>query len=87
MNRKRFRIDTETLSIHKIHIIVKYCSIILIRVKTEIKANGCPRGVMVKAVDCGIVVNNFEHQSHYYVFFRTNTLGKCMNFLIVPAMG
>ena len=31
---------------------------------------GCPRGVMVKALDCGIVVREFELQSRYYVHFR-----------------
>ena len=30
---------------------------------------GCPRGVMVKAMDCGIVVSEFVFQSHYYVHF------------------
>ena len=48
---------------------------------------GCPRGVMVKAIDCGIVVREFVLQSHYYVHFRANTLGKGMNLLILPAMG
>ena len=48
---------------------------------------GCPRGVMVKAMDCGIVVSDFVLQSHYYVHFRANTLGKGMNPLILPAMG
>ena len=47
----------------------------------------CPRGVMVKAMDCGIVVNQFVFQSRYDVHFRTNTLGKGMNPLILPAMG
>ena len=42
---------------------------------------GCPRSVMVKAMDCGIVVRE------YYVHFRANTLGKGMNPLILPAMG
>ena len=37
---------------------------------------GCLRGVMVKAIDCGIVVREFVLQSCYYVHFRTNTLGK-----------
>ena len=37
---------------------------------------GCPRGVMVKAMDCGIVVREFVLQSRYYVHFRANTLGK-----------
>ncbi len=46
-----------------------------------------PRGVMVKAMDYGIVVSEFELQSCYYVHFRTNTLGKGMNPLILPAMG
>ena len=48
---------------------------------------GCPRGVMVKAIDCGIVVREIVLQSRYYVHFRANTLGKGMNPLILPAMG
>ena len=48
---------------------------------------GCPRGVMVKAMDCGIVVREFELQSRYYVHFWANTLVKGMNPLILPAMG
>ena len=48
---------------------------------------GCPHGVMVKAMDCGIVVCEFVLQSLYYVHFRANTLGKGMNPLILPAMG
>ena len=47
----------------------------------------CPRGVMVKAMDCGIVVSEFVLQSRYYVHFRANTLGKGMNPLIFLAMG
>ena len=48
----------------------------------------CPRGVMVKAINCGIVVREFVLQSRYYVHFRANTLGKGMNPLILPpAMG
>ena len=43
---------------------------------------GCPRGVLVKAMDCGIVVRKFVLQSRYYVHFRANTLGKGMNPLI-----
>ena len=46
-----------------------------------------PRGVMVKAMDYGIVVSEFILQSRYYVHFRANTLGKGMNPLILPAMG
>ena len=49
---------------------------------------GCPRGVMVKAMNCGIVVREFVLQSRYYVHFRANTLGKGMNPIILPpAMG
>ena len=47
----------------------------------------CPRGVMVKAMDCGIVVSEFVLQPRYYFHFRENTLGKGMNPLILPAMG
>ena len=39
---------------------------------------------MVKAMDCGIVVSEFVLQSRYYVPFRANTLGKCMNPLKKP---
>ena len=47
-----------------------------------------PRGVMVKAMHCGIVVREFVLQSRYYFHFRANTLGKGMNPLILPpAMG
>ena len=52
-----------------------------------IMAGGCPHGVMVKALDCGIVVSEFELQSQYGMHFRTNTLGKGMNPLILLAMG
>ena len=45
------------------------------------------RGVMVNAMDCGIVVREFVLQSCYYVHFRVNTLGKSMNPLILPAIG
>ncbi len=48
-------------------------------------SGGCPRGVMVKAVDCGIVVREFVLQSRYYIHFRA--LGKGMNLLILPAIG
>ena len=44
-------------------------------------------GVMVKAMDCGIVVREFVLQSRYYIHFRANTLGKGMNPLILSAMG
>ena len=51
------------------------------------KSVGCPRGVMFKAMDCGIVVRKLVLQSRYYVHFQANTLGKGMNPLIIPAMG
>ena len=46
-----------------------------------------PRDVMIKAMDCEIVVSEFELQSLYYVHFRANTLGNGMNPLILPAIG
>ena len=57
------------------------------RMKRQKKSRGCPRGLMVKAMDCGIVVREFVLQSRYNVHFRANTLGKSMNPLILPAMG
>ena len=44
---------------------------------------GCPRGVMVKLMDYRIVVSKFELPSR----FQTNTLGKVISPLILPAMG
>ena len=44
-------------------------------------------GVMVKAMDCGIIERESVLQSHLYVHFRVNTLGNGMNLLILPAMG
>ena len=49
------------------------------------REGGCPRGVMVKAMDC--LVSESVLLSRYYVHFRANTLGKGMNPLILPAMG
>ena len=43
-------------------------------------------GLMVKAMDYGIVVREFVLQSRYYVHFRENIFGKGMNPLILPAM-
>ena len=48
---------------------------------------GCPRDVMVKVLDCGIIVSKFELWFHYYVYFQINTLGKGMNPLILIIMG
>ena len=48
---------------------------------------GCPRCVMVKAMDYEIVISEFELQSRYYVHFRANTLMKGMNPLILLVMG
>ena len=48
---------------------------------------GCPRGVMVKVMDCGIVISEFVLQSRFYVHFRANTLGKGMKPLIPPSYG
>ena len=59
----------------------------VVSVEKQLLRWGYPRGVMVKAMDCGIVVREFVLQSRYYVHFRSNTLGKGMSPLILPAMG
>ncbi len=51
------------------------------------KEKECPGGVMVKALDCGIVVSEFILQLPYNVQFRANTLGKGMNPLIPRSYG
>ena len=48
---------------------------------------GVLRGIMVKVMECGIVVSEFVLQSRYYVHFQVNTLGKGMNPHILQAMG
>ena len=50
--------------------------IVLIKLIASFGIRGYPRGVMVKAMDHGIVVREFVLQSRYYVHFRANTLGK-----------
>ena len=68
----------------------KYCQAPFCRVSLALILNRlwrCPRGVMVKAMDCGIVISEFVPQSRYYVHFQANTLGKGMNPLILPTMG
>ena len=47
----------------------------------------CPHGVIVKAMDCRIIVSDFELQLLYYVNLQTNTLQKDMKPLILSAMG
>ena len=72
--------ETSTLQIGSVAFPLGQC--------TSPQLQGCPRGVMVKAMHCGIVVGEFVLQSRYYVHFRANTLGKGMNPLILPpAMG
>ena len=44
-------------------------------------------GVVANVLDCNIVVNEFELQSRYFVYFPTNTLGKDMNHLSPPTNG
>ena len=47
-------------------------------------SQGSPNGVVVYVLNCDIIVSEFELQSRYYVYFRTNSLGKGMNLLTPP---
>ena len=60
---------------------------VVLKITAKSIVGGCPRGVIVKAVDRGIVVREFVLQSRYYIHFRENNIGKGMNPLILPAMG
>ena len=53
----------------------------------SLSLRGCPHGVMVKALACGIIVSKFKLQLLYYVNFRTNTVGKGMNPPYPPSYG
>ena len=44
-------------------------------------------GVLGNALDCDIVVSNFETQSRYYVHFMINTLRKDVHSLVSLSMG
>ena len=46
-----------------------------------------PRGALANALDCDIVVSEFELQSCYYVHFQINTLGKGMKSFFPLSMG
>ena len=48
---------------------------------------GCPCDVKIKAMNCRIVVSEFEPQSRNYLQFQANTLGKGMKPLIFLTMG
>ena len=37
-----------------------------------LRCSGCPRDIMAKALNCGIVVSGFELQSHYCVYFLSD---------------
>ena len=43
-------------------------------------------GVIAKVLECGPEENEFNPQLCYYANFWTNTLGKGMNFLILPGI-
>ena len=45
------------------------------------------RGILVKVLDGGVIVCEFDLQSHYYVHFWTNTFEKGMNYIFFLAMG
>ena len=44
-------------------------------------------GVLAYKLDCNIIINELEHQLHYYVQFQNNAFRKGMNPFISPAMG
>ena len=44
-------------------------------------------GVVANVLNCDIVVSEFELQSCFYVYIRTNTIGKYMNPIVLSAIG
>ena len=48
---------------------------------------GSIHSLIVKVLVCRLKVSEFEFQLHYYIHFRTNTLEKAMNPLILSALG
>ena len=54
---------------------------------TDLPCRESSRGVVANALNSNIGVSEFELQSRYYVHLRTNTLGKGMNTINLPAVG
>ena len=48
--------------------------------------SGGPHGFVVNVPDYDMVVNEFELQLRYNIHFRTNTLRKGMNSLVLPTI-
>ena len=48
------------------------------------KIGRSPRSVVDRVLNCDILVGEFEHESHYYVHSRINSLEKGMNSLFQP---
>ena len=66
------------------------CVNVCVCVRARLNIYEPTRGVMVKAMDCGIVVSEFEFQSYFFVHFWIRelfTLGKSINSLILSALG
>ena len=83
---KDFKHRSETLAIRSRHSSKKFQAF-LISTNNSIQTSYLLGGVLVKAMDYGIVVSEFVLQSRYCVHFRAYILGKGMNPLILPAMG
>ena len=73
--KNRVQVGPRRTKILKCHLIF-YWPLTVRFYYTHQKLKACPRGVMVKAMDCRIVVSEFVLQSRYFVHFRANTLGK-----------
>ena len=43
--------------------------------------------VKAKEFDCNLKESEFKLYFFHYVHFQTNTVGKCMNPIILPVMG
>ena len=54
--------------------------------QNSIELKGSPRGEVAYMMNWDIRESKFELQLHYYVHFRTNTLGISMNYIITSAM-
>ena len=80
-------------TIHFYYILFYFISSILIFIYLFFVLNvflvvsgGWPRGVMVKAVDCEVVVSSYSSRAITFTFWQI-PLGKVLNTLVLPAMG
>ena len=67
--------------------LILFSDMLIKEIKTPIRFRGCSHGVMVKALDCRILVSEFKLQSCYYNHYWTNAPWERYESLYPPSYG